>query len=220
MWAPDGQSIVYVSANQEGIYRQSADGTGEPELLLRGNLRVTDVSRAGVVAFTKRLDARGRIGTLRLEDKSVSEFVALGHMAAFSPDGKWLAYASNESGEFEVYVRPYPRAPGIGKLVSVGGGTGPVWAPDGATLYYRGASGDLMAVATTLTPGFSPGRPRSLFRFGGRFRISGNAAAYDIHPDGKRFVMVSEPATPLAQPRQINIVQNWHEELKRLVPAN
>lgn len=149
----------------------------------------------------------------------MSEFAAVGHMAAFSPDGKWLAYASNESGRYEVYVRPYPRTPGVGRLVSVGGGDGPVWAPDGSTLYYQGTSGDLMAVSTTLAPVFSAGRPRPLFRFAGIYRMSGTAVAYDIHPDGTHFIMVSEPDVPLAPSRQINIVLNWFEELKRLAPV-
>jgi hypothetical protein len=137
-------------------------------------------------------------------------------MARFSPDGKWLAYASNESGRIEVYLRPYPRAPGVGRLVSVGGGTGPVWAPDGTALYYRGASGQLMTVPITLSPGITIGKPRPLFRFAGAFRMSGTATAYDIHPGGERFIMVSEVQTQPERPRAINVVLNWHEELKRL----
>jgi serine/threonine-protein kinase len=181
----------------------------------------TDVSPDGTVALYS-VNPQD-IHTFRLEDKSPSEFLAtpaLEHMPMFSPDGKWLAYTSNESGKNQVWVRRYPRTPGVARLVSPDGGAGPVWSPDGSTLYYRGASGELMAVPTTLDPTFNAGRPRPLFRYAGIFRMSGTAAAYDIHPDGKRFIMVSEPDEPIAQgPDQIHIVLNWFDELKRLAPG-
>jgi serine/threonine-protein kinase len=140
-------------------------------------------------------------------------------MATFSPDGRWLAYTSNESGRDEVYVLPYPRIGAVARLVSIGGGSGPVWAPNGSTLYYRGASGEIMAVPVTLKPTFTSGRPRPLFPFAGVYRMSGTATAYDIHPDGKRFIMVSESEKATTQPRQqVNVVVNWFEELKRLAP--
>ena len=120
----------------------------------------------------------------------------------FSPDGHWLAYASNASGRQEIYVRPYPIVQGTERRVSEGGGAGPVWAPDGSALYYRGAK-SLMVASTPLGPGFVPGRPRALFSTE-RFRFSGNASAFDIHPDGKRFVMVTmgDPPPPLPRSNQ------------------
>ena len=87
---------------------------------------------------------------------------------------------------------------------------------NGSTLYYRGSSGDMMSVPVTLSPTFTSGRPRTLFRFAGVYRMSGTATAYDIHPDGKRFIMVSERKDAAATPRQqVNIVLNWFEELCR-----
>jgi hypothetical protein len=74
-----------------------------------------------------------------------------------------------------------------------------------------------MAVPITQTPALTVGRPQSLFRVTNRFRMSGNAAAYDVHPDGKRFVMVTEPATPTAGPRQITVVSNFLDELRAKV---
>jgi serine/threonine protein kinase len=184
--------------------------------------RVMDVSRDGIVAFAVG-SPQDDIQTLRLDNGVTSDFVATPareHMANFSPDGRWLAYTSNESGQDEVYVRPFPRTDGEARLVSIGGGSGPVWAPDGSSLYYRGASGDLMAVPTTLDPTFTPDRPQPLFRFAATYRMSATATAYDIHPDGKRFIMVSEPENPGSVPsRQIHVVLNWTEEMKRLVPA-
>jgi hypothetical protein len=76
-----------------------------------------------------------------------------------------------------------------------------------------------MAVSTTLTPGFTAARPRALFQYAGVFRPSGTAAAYDIHPDGQRFIMVTEREGPFNERAQVNVVVNWTEELKRLVPT-
>jgi hypothetical protein len=104
-------------------------------------------------------------------------------------------------------------------VVSEGGDAGSVWAPDGSALYYRSAgNASIMVAPTPLGPGFVPGRSRALFS-GERFRFSGNASAFDIHPDGNRFIMVTldDPPPPLRT--QINVVLNWFEELKRRVPT-
>jgi eukaryotic-like serine/threonine-protein kinase len=219
VWSPDGQSVIYRGGldGVRGIYRQPADGRGAPELIIPQQGNPTDASGEGIVTFHTSV-SQG-IYTLHVDDKKVSEFVVTPsreHMAALSPDGKWVAYTSNDSGQDEVYVLPYPRS-GVAKLVSIGGGVGPVWAKDGSALYYRGSSGDLMAVPTTLRPTLTTGRPRPLFRFAGVYRPSGTAAAFDIHPDGRRFIMVSELENPETQPSRLNIVVNWFEELSRLV---
>jgi serine/threonine-protein kinase len=223
-WTADGKSVIY-RRGEGGLFRQPADGSGGAQNLIGSpgaTVRVMDVSRDGAVALAKG-SPQDDIHTLHLETGAVSEFLttpAREYMASFSPDGRWLAYTSNASGRDEVYVRPFPRTEGIARLASIGGGSGPVWAPNGSTLYYRGASGEIMAVPVTLNPTFTSGRPRPLFRFGGVYRMSGTATAYDIHPDGKRFIMVSERDEATTQPRQqVNIVLNWTEELKRLAPT-
>jgi serine/threonine-protein kinase len=224
-WTPDAKSVIY-RRNESGLYRQPADGSEGAQLLADYEravvARVMDTSRSGIVAFATG-SPQDDIQTLHLETGKVSEFLATPareHMASFSPDGRWLAYTSNDSGRDEVYVRPFPRTEGAARLVSIGGGSGPVWAPNGSTLYYRGASGDMMSVPVTLNPTFTSGRPRTLFRFTGVYRMSGTATAYDIHPDGKRFIMVSEHKGAAATPRQqVNIVLNWFEELRRLAPT-
>jgi serine/threonine-protein kinase len=155
-----------------------------------------------------------------LASGTVSSFLATPareFMARFSPDGRWLAYTSNESGRNEVYVRPFPRTDGVARLVSIDGGSDPVWAPNGESLYYRGASGYIMSLPITPAATFTPGRPQPLFRFEGIYRMSGTGTAYDIHPDGQRFIMVSEADEPGAAspPQQVHVVLNWFEELKR-----
>jgi Tol biopolymer transport system component len=136
--------------------------------------------------------------------------------ASVSPGGRWLAYTSDESGRSEVFVQSFP-GPGGRMQISTNGGTEPVWARDGRELFYL--SGDAMMVVEVQTaPRFSIGTPRILFR--GEYVVSPNAvASYDVTSDGKRFLRVQsmhlDPPTD-----QIQIVVNWFEELKRLVPTN
>jgi len=222
-WTPDGQSVVFRSNRngRHGVYRQRVDG-GEgavPVTLTDAEPIVTDVSRDGVIVFAEGSQTGAR--TIKtILGSTVSEFLAtpaIEHMAVFSPDSRWMAYVSNESGRYEVYVRPYPKRDGIEHRISLDGGTAPVWSRKGDELYYRSDSGSLVAVPVTMSSGFSVARSHALFQVSGRFRISGNAAAYDVTPDG-RFVMVTQPASTASSPRQIVVVQNWLSELNRLVP--
>ena len=223
VWTPDGKSVIFTAISEgRRIYRKAADGSGEAEALgAEGEPVPTDVSHDGTLVFSLGDQTAERaLWTLSLGDRKALEVLStpsLEHQAMFSPDGHWLAYASNASGREEVYVRPYPIVQGTERRVSEGGGAGPVWAPDGSALYYRGAK-SLMVASTTLGRGFVPGRPRPLFSIE-RFRFSGNSSAFDIHPDGKRFVMVTmgDPPPPLRD--QINVVLNWFDDLKRRAPA-
>jgi Tol biopolymer transport system component len=127
---------------------------------------------------------------------------------AFSPDGRWLAYVSDESGRNEVYIQPYP-GPGGRWLISTDGGTDPVWAPKGDELYYL--QGDqMMAVAIQATATISAGAPRRLFE--GRYERSGVGRNYDLSPDGKRFVMIRSEERDTAA--RVHVVLNWLDELR------
>ncbi len=137
--------------------------------------------------------------------------------ARFSPDGKWLAYVSNETGRHHVYVSPYPE-PTVKWLVSgEAGGGGPVWSPNGTEIFYR-SGGKMMAVSVQTKPTFSSGRPRVLFEgaYVTSTSLPGVSQYHDIHPDGQRFLMIKEGQDS----GQINVVLNWFEELKRLVPTD
>ena len=140
--------------------------------------------------------------------------------ARISPDGRWIAYQSNESGKYDVYVRPYPDVNNGKWQISTSGGISPRWSPDGRELFYR--SGDAaMAVPVDTEPIFKPGKPVALFR--GTYAGSGGTTEstyWDISPDGKRFLMVKNTAlTGTNGPRKINVVLNWLEELKQRVPT-
>ena len=136
---------------------------------------------------------------------------------AFSPDGRWLAYASNETDEFEVYVRPFPEGEPAYR-VSTDGGTSPLWAPDGSQLFCRGTR-SVMVVEVQTTPTFTPNRPRTLFE--GSFGSTAPIRNWDVDPDGQRFVMTqTDPNRVEQQPvTRINIVLNWLDELQRLAPT-
>ena len=130
-----------------------------------------------------------------------------------SPDGRWLAYTSNEPGRIEVFVQPFA-GPGGRTQISIDGGTEPVWSHDGRELFYL--NGDrMMAVEITTAPTFRAGTPRLLFE--GRYVVSPTSvAAYDVASDGQRFLRV-QPMHPDPPSNQIHVVLNWFEELKRRV---
>jgi serine/threonine-protein kinase len=134
--------------------------------------------------------------------------------AIFSPDGRFIAYVSNESGSDEIYVQPFP-GPGEIVPVSAGGGRAPVWSHDGRELYYRNGSA-MMTVSVTTEGGFRAGRPRQLFE--GRYGVEpGGQHDYDVSPDGQRFLMVG--LDDEAEPSEIRVVLSWFEEVERLAPA-
>jgi Tol biopolymer transport system component len=135
--------------------------------------------------------------------------------ARLSPDGHWIAYASDESGRLEIYVQPFPGLGGKWQISTDGGGHA-VWARNGRELFYRNGD-NMMVVEVTTQPNFAPGSPKALFE--GQFLTIGDGnTSYDVAPDGQRFVMIKQSAEQ--QQGQINVVQNWFEELKRLVPTD
>jgi WD40-like Beta Propeller Repeat len=139
----------------------------------------------------------------------------IGSAVALSRDGRWLAYVSDESGRFEIYVQPYS-GPGGKWQISTEGGMVPVWNPNGRELFYR--SGDrMMAVEIAMQSGFSAGKPKVLFEGQYEPTLFTNPN-YDVSPDGKRFLML-KPSESAEAATQINVVLNWFEELKRRVPA-
>ena len=125
----------------------------------------------------------------------------------FSPDGQWLAYMSNRSGNDEIYVRPYP-GPGPEVTVSVGGGVDPVWSPDGSELFYRSGE-QMMAVPIDVADGFRPGTPVPLFQ--DFFWRDINQSDYDVAPDGQHFVMLR--AGGEGGSTSVTLVRNWFTEL-------
>ena len=151
-----------------------------------------------------------------------------GGAADLSRDGRWLAYASNVSGRFEVYVRPYP-GPGAAEQVSVEGGRSPAWNPNGRELFFlslfsSAVDSTARMMAVDFAPGSPPriGRPRVLFEYNRRdvqFDCI-PSRCYDVAPDGQLFyVMQSQTRPPRPVVTHINLILNWFEELKAKVPT-
>jgi hypothetical protein len=128
----------------------------------------------------------------------------------FSPDGRWVAYVSNESGRAEVYVGRFPDL--ANKIaVSIDGGARPRWSRDGRELFYR-QGGAMMAASVDASHGFSAGKPQRLFA--GPYYGEGRDPAFDVTDDGRRFLMIK--ADPASMLQHLTVVQNWAEELQRL----
>ena len=214
-----------LSAGTVDLYWKLADGSGEAELLLKGEgglqRLVTWTPDGQILAFAGQDANRGfDIIVLPLEgDRTPTPFLATSfdeRAPAFSPDGHWLAYISNESGKNEVYVQPYP-GPGGKRLISTNGGTEPVWSADGRELFYRQGI-QIMAVAVETQPTFTTGTPQVLFAGSEYLADPAGHQGYDVSADGQRFLMVRSQQGIGAT--SLYIVLNWFEELKRLVPTD
>ena len=220
-WTPDGKRIIFASnrgTRESGFYWQLADGSSAAERLTAAPDGTGSWSSAGrVMAVDGNDAATGRdIYILRPGGFQPLVFTPFNEGSpTFSPDGRWLAYASDASGRYEIYVQPYP-GPGGRLQISTDGGTEPVWSRNGRELFYR--SGDkMMAVEIDTRANLSAGKPKSLFQ--GLYQPTPVFEAnYDVAPDG-RFLMI-KPGAEEQAPTQVNVVLNWFEELKRLVPLS
>ena len=231
IWTPDGERIVFNSTRSGGsmapLFWKPADGIGPEEPFARGEYHQQPQSWGGdgkLLVITEGIHPTNGMDIWLLTvdgDRTPKPLIrtqANEIHPIFSPDGRWLAYVSDESGREEVFVRPYP-GPGNIIPISTDGGMEPVWAPDGKKLYYRDVSGDKMMVVSFLAePDLQVGKPQLLFegKFHGGWAWGRN---YDIAPDGKLFLMITDEEQP-SPPTQINMVLNWVEELTRLAPES
>lgn len=221
-WTPDGQSVTF-SGNTSGTYKlwtRRADGSAQAvsQLQQKWDLYEPRWSRDGkwLVFVTERQksdfdDIMGiRPGTDTVPVALVSTKFEEG-APAISPDGRWLAYTSNESGAYEVFVVPFPNTGATKWAVSSHGGTEARWSHSGRELFYRDGAKNLVAVAITTNPTFSVGRSTTLFAAGG-FSSDELSVQYAVAPDDRRFLMIR----PLVAsgPDKLIVVENWFEELK------
>ena len=223
VWSPDGKMLAFRShrAASDGIYVERADGSGELQGLMTSDLAKIPMSWSPdgkELAFMEISSTTGfDLWVLSVNDRKPKLFLQTPFNESaprFSPDGRWLAYVSNESGRYEIYVQAYP-GPGSKLQISTDGGTEPVWSPNGRELFYRSGN-KMMAVDVVSQAAFTASKPRVLFQ--GRFLPTpATNPNFDVSRDGRRFLMV-EAAEPEGQgPTQIDIVFNWFEELKRRV---
>ncbi len=224
-WSPDGKRLAFTSDREGrlGIFWQMADGSGGVERLTTSDYQTVPASFSPdgqLLAFIEDNPTTGRaIRVLNLEDREAEPFLQNPYEETapkFSPDGEWMAYSSTESGRREVYVQPYP-GPGGKWQISTDGGQEPVWNPQGGELFFR--IGDrMMAVELDTRSGFASGTPQMLFE-GLYLPTAFSYPFYDVSPDGQRFLMLQPVESQTGGATQINVVLNWFEELKRLVPT-
>jgi Tol biopolymer transport system component len=221
-WTRDGKRLAFNSGGTPNLFWQSADGSGKAERLTTSENQQNAISWSPdgqALAYMELDPATSQdVWVLRLSDRKAQPFLRTSFYESvpqFSPDGHWLAYVSNESGRFEIYVQPYP-GPGGKYQISTDGGTEPVWNPNGRELFYR-SGGKMMAVDITMQSSFSAGKPRMLFDRP-YLSLSTTLPSYDVSPDGQRFLML-KPSEQTQTTTQINVVQNWFEELKQKVPT-
>ena len=229
IWTPDGGDIVFNSMqggeSAANIWMQPVDQSVPPKRLTTEPFHQPpqDMTRDGrTVIFVSAFGANANpdIYLLHLdgEPAPVPLLATRAHEInpALSPDDRWLAYASNVSGRFEVYVQPFPD-PGATIRVSPNGGREPIWSPSGDRLYYRSANGRRVFVVDVI--GGDPlrfGSEELLFE--GSFEPGPTwGAKWDIHPDGEKFLMLR--ASYPSPPEGIRVIVNWFDELERLVPS-
>jgi eukaryotic-like serine/threonine-protein kinase len=224
VWSPDGKQIAFESSRSgvHQLYVRPADGTGREEQITTGEYEsyIGDWSPDGrSLVYTEfHPDTGADLWIVGLDSghptRPFLRTPSTEKAPTFSPDGRWLAYVSNESGRSEVYVEPF-QGPSHKWQASTEGGEEPAWARSGRELFFR-SGGKMMVVPVTNSPTFGLGRPVPLFSGSYLYGIIPNRT-YDVAADG-RFAMIREPDATLA-PRQINVVLGWSERLRRRAVA-
>ncbi len=217
-WSPDGRRLAHTVYDSSSGYNppalRNADGGGEVQIIRSGvgDTWVSDWSPDGLHLAIYGGAVGMNVGVVDLDSAHafhpVTQGTAVSRNARFSPDGRWLAYQSNETGRMQVYLISYPDL-GQKRPISTEGGTEPAWRPRGGELYYRnGAS--MMVVSIRTTPALEVGTPRELFR-GPFLEDRYGDRSYDVMPDGEQFLMLE--ANPAAAP-ELRVIRNWAAELR------
>jgi serine/threonine-protein kinase len=227
VWSHDGQRLFYVvydrARNVSTITTKAADGSGEARAIteVNGQAYAEDVTRdeSTLLFSANPSTVRGQFEVFRVAVQGGSKPIRIlatslndVQNSALSPDGKWLAYYSSETGRPNVYVQSFPSG-GSRAQVSPAGGTEPHWAPDGRALYYQQADG-MMMVPIDAGPAFSPGKPQMLFG-GVSVTSTDSGQTYDVAPKGDRFLMLRSVREGGPAP-EVRVIVNWFDELRRL----
>jgi serine/threonine-protein kinase len=220
IWSADGKRILY--AGYPGLMSIATDGSGAPETVMTGKAAVTPVSATqSRLVYLERRDGKHEIWTRPLSGQGEPQRYVESKFsmwnAELSPDGHWMTYVLNDSGD-EVWVQAFP----AGERHRISTGTGPAWARSGRELFFlSGSAGRPYALmAVDFTPGtvFKIGVPHKLFE--ANFRPTIPQRSYDVAPDGQHFIMTRREEFPDASVSKLNVVLNWAEELKKRAPQS
>jgi len=222
-WTPDGREVAFL-ATRDGVrtaWVRRADGTGNTRPAIPGSPRLDEITYGPLGRYAVLRSEGTGDGTRHLlvvepgKDTMPRTLIdsPFDHYGpALSPDGRWLAYVSQESGAPEVYVRPFPNVGDTRYAVSAGGGQEPLWRRDGKELFYRTSRGDLFAVPVSPGTAFVHGTPKLLFT-NPTLSPDSYHRAYDVSPDGTRFLMIDAGGGDASS---LQVIFNWRAELERL----
>jgi serine/threonine-protein kinase len=231
VWTSDGHRVIFGSDRMNpgglaNVFWKSADGTGTPERLTWSATRLQvpmAVSPDGkTLVFRETLPSADLMALSLDADRAIHPLVKSSFTeqnAEISPDGRWIAYESNDAGQFEVFVRPFPNVDAGRWQISTSGGTEPLWSRTGQELFYQAPSGSLMAVHVDRGTSWNAGTPAKLFDdryYHGGGPGSGTGRTYDVSLDGRRFLMIKSVESRDATPSLV-VVQNWDAEVRRLL---
>jgi eukaryotic-like serine/threonine-protein kinase len=224
VWTPDGKAIAFLGQRDDRrtAWVRPANGNGTAQPAVPGSIPLDEIlydptgrytllrtEGAGVIAGGRKLMVlRNGVDTIpQLLIKSPYDHYAM----SISPDGKWLAFTSTESGTPEVHVRPFPNVDAARYVISQGGGDASLWSRNGRELFFRGPHGQMFAVPVTTGSRFTHGKPQLLFA-GNGLGVQFFYRSYDVHPDGKRFLMVRIGGDDTGV---LDVVFNWRSEVRR-----
>jgi eukaryotic-like serine/threonine-protein kinase len=226
---PDGSRIIFASSRSgiSNLYSQAADNAGSVERLTTStNAQYpTSISRDGkYLVFTETSQETGNdIGLLTMDGKQSPDLIIHSKFSEsngeISPDKRWIAYQSNESGAYQIYVRPFPKVDTGRWQVSTVGGTRPLWAQNGAELFYEHGNALMAAPILISEQTLSAGNPTKICTIPPSYNVSITfwGRNYDASPDGKRFLfvkgIVNDPTSPTTSASMV-VVLNWQEDLK------
>jgi Tol biopolymer transport system component len=235
VWTADGHRLTFASTrgnrSTSNLYWQRADGGGKPDRLTESAHQQIPVSwhPSGEFLAFEEITPKTSVDIMILpvtgdevsgwKPKTaypLANTPAIEAGPEFSPDGRWLAYVSNESGRGEIYVQPFP-GPGARTQVSSGGGSSPTWSRTRNEIFY-GVTGQIMSARFSVAgDGFRPDKP-SLWSTA-RYRTRGTRRMFDLHPDGQRFALAPADESEHGRQDKVILVLNFLDELRRLAPT-
>jgi Tol biopolymer transport system component len=231
VWAPPPDNRLVFSSRRDGpasLYRQAADGSRSVERLTvaeQDQFPMSFSPDGRQLLFVQTQSASGSFDLMTVSvgagQATPSPLVASTFddwNGEVSPDGRWLAYQSNESGRNEIYVRPFPNVDSARIPISTSGGSRPVWRRDGRELFYYQPPGVIYGVPVQTGATFKAGAPEVLVK--GNYAAPQVGRVYDVSRDGRRFLVIKRSASEeQGEARQLVAVLNWFEELRKLVPT-
>ncbi len=227
VWTPDGKRVAYL-ASRDGrrtAWMRRADGSDAAEPASPPDVGLDEIlfdPQGRFTLFRSEGSGPGSRHLMQIRNgvdstpRSILPSRYDNYAIALSPDGQWLAYVSAEAGTPQVHVRPFPNVDSARYVVSVGGGVEPLWRRDGKELFFRSQRGDMYAVPVTTGRSFTHGVPHLLFD-GTGLGMQEYYRGYDVHPDGRRFLMVTAGGSDATS---LNVIFNWRAELKQLKLAS